>query len=306
MTKPSDGHAGNRPSSRPSTPTSRRPGSLPTARPSRRRRAVPTRGARLRSRLQRRPRRRRVRPRCRVDQLVTRMRDWCRRPARIPCSSSSSATWPPSSIATQRERAIKSLLVTSPAPGRRQESRRRQPRADAQRVVSSQRAPGGRRHAPPDPPPVVPRVGCAWSSGCADVRRRGGAARGVPVTSTLSLLPAGRPQLNPVGDLSSGRMARLIASAGSRFDWVIVDSPPAAGLADARIILATVDGALLVVRAGVTRFADLEACAWTHWVRNACSASCSTPSTRRNPARRLLRQLLRHRQCRVAPAVTEK
>jgi Mrp family chromosome partitioning ATPase len=56
-------------------------------------------------------------------------------------------------------------------------------------------------------------------------------------------------------------MSRLVANAASRFDWVIVDSPPAAGLADARIISETVHGVVLVVRAGVTRFPDLEASA---------------------------------------------
>jgi Mrp family chromosome partitioning ATPase len=40
---------------------------------------------------------------------------------------------------------------------------------------------------------------------------------------------------------------------------VIVDSPPVGVLADGRLVCETVDGALLVVRAGVTRFQDLQA-----------------------------------------------
>jgi capsular exopolysaccharide synthesis family protein len=83
----------------------------------------------------------------------------------------------------------------------------------------------------------------------------------VRISETLTLLPAGRPASNPLGGLSSDRMKRIVADAASRFDWVIVDSPPVGMLADARLVLETVDAALLVVRAGVTRFPDLEAAA---------------------------------------------
>jgi len=54
-------------------------------------------------------------------------------------------------------------------------------------------------------------------------------------------------------------MKRIVASAATRFDWVIVDSPPVGILADARLVSETVDAALLVVRAAVTQFQDLEA-----------------------------------------------
>ncbi len=56
-------------------------------------------------------------------------------------------------------------------------------------------------------------------------------------------------------------MKRIVADAISRFDWVIVDSPPVGVLADARLVAETVDGAILVVRAGATRFPDLAAAA---------------------------------------------
>jgi protein-tyrosine kinase len=85
----------------------------------------------------------------------------------------------------------------------------------------------------------------------------------VTISETLTLLPAGRPDSNPLGGLASDRMKRIVADAASRFDWVIVDSPPVGMLADARLVLETVDAALLVVRAGVTRYPDLEAAADT-------------------------------------------
>jgi capsular exopolysaccharide synthesis family protein len=85
----------------------------------------------------------------------------------------------------------------------------------------------------------------------------------VSISETLTLLPAGHPDPNPLGGLSSDRMKRIVADASSRFDWVIVDSPPVGVLADARLVSETVDGAILVVRAGVTRFPDLQAAADT-------------------------------------------
>ena len=88
-------------------------------------------------------------------------------------------------------------------------------------------------------------------------------AAAVQISETLTLLPAGRPEPNPLSGLSSGRMKQIVADAASRFDWVIVDSPPVGVLADAHLVSETVDAALLVVRAGATRFPDLEAAADT-------------------------------------------
>jgi capsular exopolysaccharide synthesis family protein len=83
----------------------------------------------------------------------------------------------------------------------------------------------------------------------------------VQVSGTLTMLPAGRPDSNPLGGLSSGRMKRIVADAAARFDWVIVDSPPVGVLADAHLVSEMVDAAILVVRAGVTLFPDLNAAA---------------------------------------------
>ncbi len=79
----------------------------------------------------------------------------------------------------------------------------------------------------------------------------------------LVLLPAGRPEPSPLGGLSSDRMKRVVENAVSRFDWVIIDSPPVGLLADGRLVSETVDAVVLVVRAGVTRFPDVEAAADT-------------------------------------------
>jgi len=75
-----------------------------------------------------------------------------------------------------------------------------------------------------------------------------------PVSERLFVLPAGRPEADPMSGLTSERMRRLIAQAASSFEWVIVDSPPVGLLPDASLLSAFVDGVLLVVRAGKAPF----------------------------------------------------
>jgi protein-tyrosine kinase len=74
------------------------------------------------------------------------------------------------------------------------------------------------------------------------------------VCERLFVLPAGRPEPDPMSGLTSDRMRRLIAQAASSFEWVIVDSPPVGLLPDASLLSAIVDGVLLVVRAGKAPF----------------------------------------------------
>jgi capsular exopolysaccharide synthesis family protein len=72
------------------------------------------------------------------------------------------------------------------------------------------------------------------------------------LTSTLTLLPAGSPDPNPMSGLTSPRMRRIIAEAAEGFDWVVLDAPPVTPVADAGLLAAMVDGVVLVVRAGRT------------------------------------------------------
>jgi capsular exopolysaccharide synthesis family protein len=72
------------------------------------------------------------------------------------------------------------------------------------------------------------------------------------LTDRLCLLPAGRPDPEPLSGLTSRRMQSLLEEAAEQFDWVIVDTPPATVTADAGLIGALVDGTVLVVRAGQT------------------------------------------------------
>jgi capsular exopolysaccharide synthesis family protein len=68
----------------------------------------------------------------------------------------------------------------------------------------------------------------------------------------LTVIPAGASPMNPAELLGSTAMRRMLDHLRTRFDRVILDTPPVLPLADVAILAPLVDGALLVVRAGVT------------------------------------------------------
>jgi protein-tyrosine kinase len=76
----------------------------------------------------------------------------------------------------------------------------------------------------------------------------------VQVSPRLTLLTAGRPDPDPMSGLTSDRMRRVIEEAASRFDWVIVDTPPVGLLPDAGLLAAMADTTLLVIRATKTPY----------------------------------------------------
>jgi capsular exopolysaccharide synthesis family protein len=68
----------------------------------------------------------------------------------------------------------------------------------------------------------------------------------------LTVIHAGSTAANPAELLGSTAMRRLLDALRSRFDRVILDTPPVLPLADVAVLAPLVDGALMVVRAGVT------------------------------------------------------
>ena len=68
----------------------------------------------------------------------------------------------------------------------------------------------------------------------------------------LFILPCGPTPPNPAELLMTKRFAHVLEELKSRFDRVILDSPPLQGLTDAVVLSKQTDGALLVVRAGKT------------------------------------------------------
>jgi polysaccharide biosynthesis transport protein len=80
-----------------------------------------------------------------------------------------------------------------------------------------------------------------------------------PITNRLSVLTAGVVPPNPLALIDSERMAALIAMFADRYDYIIFDTPPLAGMADAAVLGKMVDGVLLVVQPGVVNTASANA-----------------------------------------------
>ncbi|MFL6293743.1 MAG: GumC family protein [Thermoanaerobaculia bacterium] len=86
----------------------------------------------------------------------------------------------------------------------------------------------------------------------------GGADFDAVVRSTtvqhLSVIPSGPIPPNPSELLASDRMQELLRMARSRFDFVVIDTPPILPVTDAALVGTLVDGVTLCLRAGkVTR-----------------------------------------------------
>ena len=68
----------------------------------------------------------------------------------------------------------------------------------------------------------------------------------------LTVIHAGSAPTNPAELLGSTAMRRLLDQLRTRYDRVLLDTPPVLPLADVAVLAPLVDGTLLVVRAGVT------------------------------------------------------
>jgi len=74
----------------------------------------------------------------------------------------------------------------------------------------------------------------------------------IEVAPNLSVLPAGRSSIEPMGLLISDRMRKVLLEASQAFDWVIVDTPPVCLVSDAHVLADIVPAVVLVVKAGST------------------------------------------------------
>lgn len=74
------------------------------------------------------------------------------------------------------------------------------------------------------------------------------------ISSHLSLLPAGKLQVDPIAGLTSARMREIVHAARATFSWVVIDTPPVGVLTDASLLSSMVDGTVLVVKAESTPF----------------------------------------------------
>jgi capsular exopolysaccharide synthesis family protein len=68
----------------------------------------------------------------------------------------------------------------------------------------------------------------------------------------LDVIPAGPVPPNPSEILGSSRMAHLLNGLRKRYTRILIDSPPSTAVTDAVALSQSVDGIILVVRAGTT------------------------------------------------------
>jgi capsular exopolysaccharide synthesis family protein len=74
----------------------------------------------------------------------------------------------------------------------------------------------------------------------------------------LHLLPGGHPRDNVAELLSGPKFGRVLADVRRMFNYIIIDAPPLGIFTDAAVLINRADGALLVVRAGKTRYAEID------------------------------------------------
>jgi capsular exopolysaccharide synthesis family protein len=69
----------------------------------------------------------------------------------------------------------------------------------------------------------------------------------------LYVIPAGKSRFNPAELLDSARWGAFCAAARETFEYIIIDSPPVAAVADYDLLQAAVDGILLVAQPDHTK-----------------------------------------------------
>ena len=72
---------------------------------------------------------------------------------------------------------------------------------------------------------------------------------GIEVSPRLIVMPSGGVSADPIGLLTSAALRQLLEEAAQAFDWVLMDTPPAAILPDCNLLAPSVDGALLIIDA---------------------------------------------------------
>lgn len=80
----------------------------------------------------------------------------------------------------------------------------------------------------------------------------------IQLSPRLSVLPAGRPNSNPMAGLTSERMRTLLEESAREFDWVLLDAPPVGIMPDANLLARLTEGVIFVLAAGLTPYKVVE------------------------------------------------
>ncbi len=74
----------------------------------------------------------------------------------------------------------------------------------------------------------------------------------------LHLLPGGEARSDVAELISGPKFKEILRQAREMFDYVIIDAPPLGIFTDATVLINHADGAMLVVRAGRTKYSDVD------------------------------------------------
>jgi capsular exopolysaccharide synthesis family protein len=85
-----------------------------------------------------------------------------------------------------------------------------------------------------------------------------GQPRYMQVSPQLWVLPAGSPAGSPMASLTSDRMSRFLDDMAKQFDWILLDAPPVALMADAGMLVRLTRAVVLVIAAGATPYTVVE------------------------------------------------
>jgi len=86
---------------------------------------------------------------------------------------------------------------------------------------------------------------------CGQETPEGGSVSTVP---NLTFIPSGKSKDNSSELVANHRIEELIAAVSSRFDWILIDSPPALAVTDAIDLARAADAVLLVARGASTPY----------------------------------------------------
>lgn len=105
-------------------------------------------------------------------------------------------------------------------------------------------------------PTIGSKLGVARTPGVTNLLTSRGdykeAVQHCDLASKLDILTAGDIPPNPSELLASNRMTRLMEQLKQDYDYIIMDLPPITAVSDALAVSKNLDGAVIVVRAGVS------------------------------------------------------
>jgi exopolysaccharide/PEP-CTERM locus tyrosine autokinase len=112
-------------------------------------------------------------------------------------------------------------------------------------------------------PSLAKLFGISGSSGLVDYLRDNSPLPHLinkTAVNKLSIIPSGRPPLNPAELLSSAKMKALVEELSKRYDdrIIIFDTPPIMVAAESGVLASLVDGVILVVREGASRKKEIQ------------------------------------------------